>query len=189
MVSKTLSLIALVVLALSTAASAQTVHTFKFNAPDYNSGTAAFTKIDGNDPNCAIGYCGSIQIRGIGISNTNPWWGMEAPDGPVVCNGSPICSWQFPNGGFLLENITTPEQGQLVWDNPGCSPTVIGCTGHTDTTIPFQGYGLGVTANVHATYEVFPVCKRYCDNDSDDPIGPKFEATGGTGTTTYVPPQ
>lgn len=196
--------LSLLALALCAPALAQTVHTFETASFPYTNPTAVFTKIDGNDPDCAIGYCGYLQIR----YNENPWWGGEFPNGPYLnpdgtpcAVGSPgICEWGFPNGGFLTNNTVYPTAGEgpLTWDNPGCGPSgpdAPGCTAHTDTTITFQDYGAGVVVTFHDTFKVNQHrCYRYCSTRYGDYLVNGLwyfnttDENGGKGTAVYTPP-
>lgn len=180
----------LLFLLLSMSAFAQTTHTFTFGSDlsaGQHTGCAAFTTIDGNDSDQAIGYAGSVCWPG---TSENPWWGMFAPNGPyenpdgTFCTpGVGICEWGFPNNGDLQNNNVSPSSiGPYTWGT-GCGPKTNGCIGTQSATSVFSGYGAGVTVSITVNSLVTKHSRfgRGCYPC----VWFTIDETGGSGTATF----
>jgi|SRR5579864_6184361 len=124
-------------LLLSGICSAQTTHTFTFGP--FPAGCAEFQTLDGQPANEGIGYAGEICFP----YNDNPWWGVIAPE-----------VWGLPNGGFLPNNVPTPQLSAPTFVSPSCNLQTAGCVDYETGTAEFTGYGTGVTVSVTAFFKV-----------------------------------
>jgi hypothetical protein len=177
MVARSISLVVLAL--LSTAAFAQTVHTFTFGTSSFDAnGCAVFDTIDGLPSNQQVGFDGSVCVP----YNENPWWGLIAPqEGP---DGLYSDGWGYPNNGFLTNNNVEAGLGAPTFTDPNCNLTTPGCvfykTGHSD----FVGYGAGVKVDVTVWFKTVLWRDRYnryhCCRTPE---------TNGSGTSSYTPPQ